>query len=341
MDEWPVVAERFAQWVIEDKFVENCRPSWDAFGAGAQLETKLLSENSTLGFESVSRIPSLSERLSLECTMESVVKSLRRPSIRWNTCPNGSTKNARPLKRFEPTNSDESVLFVEDVEPYEMMKLRLLNSSHSALAAVGLILGHRLVHSSLCDVDLRTFLRDFMAELEPTLCPVPGVDVKQYQRVLLERFANPRIKDQLSRLAQDASQKFATTLRLALTHLKSNSREVPPQTIALALAAFLKCAAEDVDEMGESFTVLDPSGAAELAPLAKRVFADYDDDHLDATRQALLLIFGFDIGEWTNLVEEVDTAAQNMKADGIRAVLRRNARQVQLAESTQRRTSSV
>ena len=83
-----------------------------------------------------------------------------------------------------------------DVEPYELMKLRLLNASHQALCYLGYLAGYRYAH----EVCQRPALRRLPARLHgprrprPTLEPVPGVDLDAYKHQLIERFANPEIK---------------------------------------------------------------------------------------------------------------------------------------------------
>jgi mannitol 2-dehydrogenase len=104
-----------------------------------------------------------------------------------------------------PPLQDAGVQLVEHVEPYELMKLRLLNGSHQALAYFGALLGYELVHDAARDPLLRAFVRQYMdLEATPTLSPVPGVDLDDYKRTLLERFANPQIRDTLARLAVDS-----------------------------------------------------------------------------------------------------------------------------------------
>ena len=102
------------------------------------------------------------------------------------------------------------------MEPYELMKLRLLNSSHSALSYTAMLCQHRFVDDALADPDIFAFLRAYMSEVVKTLSEVQGVNLADYQRTLLERFSNTYIKDKLSRLAQDGSQKFMNTLQDAI-----------------------------------------------------------------------------------------------------------------------------
>ena len=105
-----------------------------------------------------------------------------------------------------PPLEDAGVQIVADVEPYELMKLRLLNASHQALCYPGYLVGHRLVHEVTTDPLFARFLLDYMTqEAIPTLRPVPGIDLEQYAHQLIERFSNPEVGDTLTRLCAGTS----------------------------------------------------------------------------------------------------------------------------------------
>ncbi|KQX69776.1 mannitol dehydrogenase family protein [Angustibacter sp. Root456] len=114
-----------------------------------------------------------------------------------------------PLGR--PPLEEVGVQLVDDVGPYELMKLRLLNASHQAIAYLGAPLGYTLVDEAMRDDLVRAFLERYMAEeAAPTLGPLPGIDLDAYMATLVERFANPGIRDTLVRLATDGGNRMAT-----------------------------------------------------------------------------------------------------------------------------------
>ena len=114
-DAWPVIAEDFAQWVVEDDFVAG-RPNWEAHGVSKEV-----------------------------------------------------------------SGEDGGVLFVPDVEPFEEMKLRLLNGSHTALSYISVLAGHERVDGAMADPKVLAFTRRYMDCVTHTVPSVPGVDVEQYK----------------------------------------------------------------------------------------------------------------------------------------------------------------
>lgn len=144
---------------------------------------------------------------------------------------------------------------VSDVEPYELMKLRLLNASHQALAYLGHLAGYRYAHEVSQDPLFVRFLRGYMDdEATPTLSPVPGVDLDEYKATLIARFANPHVRDTLARLCAESSDRIPTWL---LPVIREQRRAGGPfERSALVVAAWARYA-EGVDEQGEPIDVVD------------------------------------------------------------------------------------
>lgn len=130
-DAFPVVAEPYIQWVIEDTFCAG-RPNWESVG----------------------------------------------------------------------------VQMTNNVHPYEMMKIRLLNASHMLIGYLGSLAGYTYVHEVMADPLFEQAVANLMDEVTPTLQPVPGIDLDDYKKTLIERFSNPKICDQLPRLCLGGSAKI-------------------------------------------------------------------------------------------------------------------------------------
>ena len=159
------------------------------------------------------------------------------------------------------------VQVVDDVVPYEFMKLRLLNATHQALGYLGYLAGHRYVHEVAQDPTFASFLRGYMnAEAAPTLRPVPGIDLDEYQDTLIARFANPGVGDTLKRINFGSSDRISIFL---LPVVREQLAQGGPVERAAAVVAGWCRYAEGTDEQGEPIEQQDRL-AEELTPLARR-----------------------------------------------------------------------
>jgi mannitol 2-dehydrogenase len=139
------------------------------------------------------------------------------------------------------------VLFTTDVAPYEKMKMRLLNGSHQALAHVGRLLGFEFAHEAIADAAVLGLVRRLMdAEVTPLLDAPAGIDLGGYKRTLLERFANPTIRDRLARIATDASARMP---KFVLPSLATQiERDGPIEALCFTLAAWFHGLAGRADD---------------------------------------------------------------------------------------------
>jgi mannitol 2-dehydrogenase len=154
-----------------------------------------------------------------------------------------------------PPYEDAGVQLVDDVVPYELMKLRLLNASHQALCYLGYLSGYRYAHEVCQDPLFVDFLLGYMEhEGSPTLPDVPGVDLDAYRHQLVERFANPEVRDTLARLCAESSDRIPKWLVPVINHNLETGGEV--HRSALVVASWARYA-EGVDEQGEPIEVVD------------------------------------------------------------------------------------
>jgi mannitol 2-dehydrogenase len=154
-----------------------------------------------------------------------------------------------------PPLEDVGAQLVDDVEPYELMKLRLLNASHQALCYFAHLAGYQLVHEACQDPLWGAFLRDYMdREATPTLAPVPGVDLEDYKATLLERFANASVRDTVARLCAGSSDRIPKWLLPVVRAQLASGGEV--HRSAAVVASWARYA-EGSDEQGQPITVDD------------------------------------------------------------------------------------
>ncbi len=166
-----------------------------------------------------------------------------------------------PARR--PAWEEAGAQLVEDVIPYELMKLRLLNGGHQALAYLGFLAGYRYAHEVCSDQLFRDFLLRYMTrEASPTLPPLPGIDLDAYRHQLIDRFANPAVRDTVARLGAETSDRIPKFLVPAIQHNVATGGEVDAS--ALVVAAWARYA-EGVDEQGEPIEVVDNDKARVMA----------------------------------------------------------------------------
>jgi fructuronate reductase len=237
-DAWPVVAEPFRQWVIEDCFNAG-RPNWES--AGAEV--------------------------------------------------------------------------VDDVAPYEMIKLRLLNGSHSTLAYLGYLAGFETIAETIAQPAFARHVRALMEEQTATLTIPSGFDIAAYKTQLLARFANPALKHRTWQIAMDGSQKLPQ--RLLASARARLAMALPVDRIAFGVAAWMRYVT-GVDEHGQPIDVRDPL-AARLTTIAAE--AGSAPQRLAPALLAVREVFGDDLPENTTFTAAVTAALGTIHDLGARAAV--------------------
>jgi len=210
-----------------------------------------------------------------------------------------------------PPFEDVDVLLVDDVRPYELMKLRLLNASHQCLCYFAYLAGYRFVHDAASDPLFAEFLMRYMdEEATPTLLPVPGIDLPEYKKTLIERFANPGVRDTVARLCFGSSDRIPKWL---LPVIRANLATDGPIRLSAATVASWARYAEGVDEQGEPIDVQDQL-ADTLVPLARQQ-RDKPTAFIENTD-----VFG-DLASSGRFVEAYTWALESLHRDGARATL--------------------
>ena len=201
--------------------------------------------------------------------------------------------------------------FVDDVAPFEAIKLRLLNASHSAFAYLGFLAGYRYIYEVAAQPDFVAYMRRFMRdEVTPTLDVPSGIDIAAYRDTLVTRFANPVLPHRTQQIAMDGSQKLPQ--RLLATARDNLAAGRPMPLLTLAVAGWMRYVA-GVDEHDKRIDVDDP-----LAP----TFAEIADVHRDDPKSfALALldiraIFGDDLRRDPRFVEPVTRWLSTLYATG-------------------------
>lgn len=207
-----------------------------------------------------------------------------------------------------PDFAKAGALIVDDVKPYELMKIRLLNGSHSALSYPAYMMGITAVHDAVNHPVVREFIRNqYMEQIVHTLDPVPGIDLKQYMDKLISRFSNKNIADTVLRLASDGSKKIYNAIIKPLEEGRRKQKAVGALVLALSLwEHYFIC--KDPD--GNPMPIDDPK-KEELVSLCHNP-------------KNFLLAVGLDpeIAMDDSLIDEIKSNLQKLAEEGVEATLR-------------------
>ncbi|MGZ3217253.1 mannitol dehydrogenase family protein [Paracoccus sp. T5] len=204
------------------------------------------------------------------------------------------------------------VQLVEDVTPFEHMKLRMLNGTHSSLAYLGYLAGHETISETVADPVFASFVnRLWRSEIIPALTPPPGEDLGAYADALAARYANPAIRHRTWQIAMDGSQKLPQRILGTIAESRAAGRAVPGLT--LAVAAWMRYTSGR-DEKGAAIEVKDP--------LAARLAALWRDDPAQTVAGFLALteVFPASLLEDAGFAADLTAALEGLTVRGARAM---------------------
>ncbi len=166
-----------------------------------------------------------------------------------------------------PPLEDAGVQMVTDVEPYKLVKMRLLNGTHTAMAYLGYLAGYRTTAEMVADPTMRKFLESMMREeIAPVLSPPRGMDVADYIDTVLSRLANHHVADTIDRLCGRGSTKVPSYVLPTL--LEARRQNLPTPRLTLAVSAWLRYL-RGTDLSGAPISIQD-ARLQDLQPLAER-----------------------------------------------------------------------
>jgi len=204
---------------------------------------------------------------------------------------------------------------VKDVEPFELMKLRMLNGSHSTMAYLGYLGGYEYISEVMGDDSYVKLIHGLMTEEAMPTLDMPGTDLGAYRDELLERFRNPALKHRTWQIAMDGSQKLPQRL---LGTIRDRLKAGQPITrLALGVAAWMRYVT-GIAEDGSEIDVRDPHA---LKMLAIATDAGDDPEALFDGLAALTEVFGTDLAENSNFRTAVVEHLENLFDEGARGTV--------------------
>ncbi|HHG8774097.1 TPA: mannitol dehydrogenase family protein [Raoultella planticola] len=203
---------------------------------------------------------------------------------------------------------------VADVIPFEEMKLRMLNGSHSFLAYLGYLAGYQHINDCMQDANYRLAARTLMLEEQAPTLKVQGVDLQRYAGLLIDRYSNPALKHRTWQIAMDGSQKLPQRMLDPVRwHLAQHSDF---RLLALGVAGWMRYVS-GVDDQGQAIEISDP-----LFPVIQQAVQSSVDG--EARVQALLgieAIFGHALPQEARFVDALTQAYLSLQSRGAKATV--------------------
>ncbi len=203
---------------------------------------------------------------------------------------------------------------VADVVPFEEMKLRMLNGSHSFLAYLGYLAGYQHINECMEDDNYRRAAHTIMlAEQAPTL-KVKGVDLAHYADLLIARYSNTALRHRTWQIAMDGSQKLPQRMLDSVRWHLVHHHEF--RLLALGIAGWMRYVG-GVDEQGQAIEVSDPL----LAVIQQAVNSSAEGEARVKALLGIEAIFGAELPLDATFVQQVLAAYQALLANGAKATV--------------------
>lgn len=210
-----------------------------------------------------------------------------------------------------PALEKVGVQFTADVAPYEKMKIRLLNASHSAMGYLGYLCGYRYIYEIARAPEFIPYIKGMMdVEVTPLIGTIPGVSLPEYKQSLMERFANETIKDQALRICMDGSSKMPKFILPSIE--EQLAKNGPIRKLTLCVASWLRFL-DGKDEQGSEIPIQDPQ-AERITKVVK------GSNRSVKPMLEMTDIFG-NLGGNARFVEELQMLLDMLYAKGARATL--------------------
>ena len=201
-----------------------------------------------------------------------------------------------------------------DVIPFEEMKLRMLNGSHSFLAYLGYLAGYQHINDCMEDANYKRAARALMLNEQAPTLKVTGVDLERYADLLIDRYSNPALRHRTWQIAMDGSQKLPQRMLDSVRWHRVHQKPFP--LLALGIAGWMRYVG-GVDERGEAIEVCDP-----LLPVIQ---AAVNGSAEGVSRVKALMgieaIFGNELPQDATFVEAVTGAYQMLLEKGAKAAV--------------------
>ncbi len=214
-----------------------------------------------------------------------------------------------------------NVLYVKDVTPYKVRKVRILNGVHTALVPVAYLYGIDTVRESMEDAVVGKFIKDALFdEIIPTL-DLPIQELQAFAAAVLERFSNPFIKHLLMSISLNSWAKFETRVLPSLLEFIKRKGSVPKH-LSFSLAATIAFYKGKRGE--ESIAIKDD---ADILELLKNAWSKYNGTDASIKEVVSTVLsyeknWKFNLNEVVGLNEAVTKHLINIQKSGMKEAIK-------------------
>lgn len=207
---------------------------------------------------------------------------------------------------------------VNDVLPYEEMKLRMLNGSHSFLAYLGYLGGYRHIDECMQDANYVKAARHLMLQEQAPTLKVKDVDLQAYADSLLDRYRNTGLKHRTWQIAMDGTLKLPQRMLDSIRyHLAHNTAF---DCLALGVAAWMRYVS-GIDDAGHLIEVCDPS----VDKIKALVANSADNQERVKALLSLTHVFGEDLTNNSKFIDQVTDAYISLRNIGAKQTVEKLA----------------
>lgn len=143
------------------------------------------------------------------------------------------------LNKIPFNNTNENILIVDDIQPYRLSKVRILNGAHTAMVPFSIMMGIETVKNAIDNTTSGDFIKKVVYDEIIPILNLPKTELEEYAEDVFDRFRNPFIKHHLSSIALNSISKFKVRVLPSLLEYVEKFNALP-KNITFAFACLLR-----------------------------------------------------------------------------------------------------
>ena len=212
-----------------------------------------------------------------------------------------------------------NILITEDLKPYKMRKVGILNGAHTSLVPVAYLYGIDTVREAMENKDINSFVETALNE---EIIPALDMDKKElveFKEGVIKRFKNPYVKHMLIDIALNSTSKYKTRILPQVLEYNKRTGKLP-QRLLFSLAALIRFY-KGVRENGDSINLRDDKQFLDMyADLWKNFNGDYK--HIAETVLGMKSHWEIDLNTIPEMTDTVALYLEKIDTLGVKEALK-------------------